>query len=641
MKKLIALLLALAMTVSMMAVAGAAPITNFNDYQTQANEIETYCIQHSQGAVDLNVLSNCIDGLLTNDNHGNLTPAVAKEWTSPDGGKTWVFTLRDDASWVDFEGNYMADCVADDFLWGMEFILNAAKNEAANTSMPIEMIEGAGEYYELTKAMVENDQTEEAMNLGLDLFLETVGMKADDDYTLTVTCVEPLAYFPTLATYCALSPVSGDLLADLGAEGYLKVTFDKLWYNGPYTITEYLQGNQKVFTANPLWYGYADGHTTFETVTVKMVESTDVAFQLYDAGELDHVDLNQSQLSTISGDTANKFNAFLTEARPTKYAYSFKLCWDKLDENGNPDLNWNTAIANTAFRRAIYFGIDWTDYLARVNAINPLSCINYGYTANAVATTSNGTDYTALVLEKLGLDPKSGKYDRYDAEKFAAYKAQAMEELTALGVTFPVVADFYIAGNNQTAKDTADVMAQLFSDYLGDDFVTLNIKTYVTSITTEVRNPQLASLYISGWGADFGDPVNFMGQETYGDDNAYFSISYNKINKVEEGVTTNGSEDLINIYKTFTEKVDAAKAITDDYDARLAAFVDAEVYHIENVIALPIYYNVAWQLTKVNDYTKVYSAYGMQATRYVDWETDDAGYTTEQYAEFAAAYAAE
>lgn len=637
MKKLLSLVLALAMIMSVAVVAGAAPITDFNDYQTQANEIETFCIQHSQGAVDLNVLSNCIDGLLTNDNHGSLKPAVATEWTSPDGGQTWVFTLREDASWVDYEGNYMADCVADDFLWGMEFILNAAKNEAANTSMPIEMIAGAGDYYELTKAM----EPEEAKKLGLDLFKETVAMSTDGDYSLTIGCVEPLAYFPTLAAYCALSPVSGDLLADLGAEGYLKVTYDKLWYNGPYTITEYVQGNQKVFTANPEWYGYADGHTTFNTVTVKMVESTDVAFGLYQSGELDYIELNQSNLDIIAKDENNPYHNYLVEARPTKYAYSMKFCWDKLDADGNPDINWNTAIANAAFRKAFYYGIDWTTYLGRINSINPLSCINYAYTANAVSTTTDGTDYTTLVKSALGLDDKSGSYDRYNPELFAQYKAQAIEELTALGVTFPVVCDYYISGSSQTAKDTADVMAQLFSDYLGDDFMVLNIKTYVSSLSSEVRTPQLGSIYISGWGADFGDPVNFMGQETYADDNAYFSQSYNKINKVVDGVTTMGASDLIETYKTFTELVNKAKSITDDQDARLAAFVEAEKYHIENVIALPMYYNVSWRLNKVNNYSQIYSAYGMQSTRYVDWETDDAGYTTEQYEAFKAAYNAE
>lgn len=643
MKKLLSLVLAVAMLVSMAAVANAAPITDFDDYQTTANEIETFCIQNSQSARDLNVLSNCIDGLLTNDNHGSLQPAIAKSWSTEDGGKTWVFNLRDDVSWVDYEGNYMTECIAEDFLWGLEFVLNDAKNGAANTSMPMEMIAGAADYYEYTAQLVKDEKTEEAMNLGLDKFLEMVGIEAPDDYTLIVTCVEPLAYFPTLATYCALSPISGDLLANLGADGYFAVTYDKLWYNGPYTITSYVAGNEKVFTKNPEWYGLVDdANTAFDTVTVHMVESLDTAYQLYLTGELDQINLTQSNLQTISSDPTNPYYNYLTEYLPTKYAWSVHFCYDKKNEDGTPDLNWNTAVANTAFRLAWYYGLDWTNYLKRTNAINPMNCNSYTYTARAVSTDSKGGDYTNMVLDRLGLK-YTETYDRRDAEKAAAYKAQAMEELSALGVTFPVQVDHYIAGNNQTSKDNADVMKQMFSDYLGDDFVVLNIKTYVSSVTTEVRTPQLASFYLTGWGADFGDPVNFMGQETYGEPNAYFSNTYSKINKLVDGKTTypDASKELLGTYQIFNQKVNAAKAITDDYDARLAAFADAEVYYIENALSIPFYNEVGWHLTKVNDYSKIYCAYGMQATRYVNWETNDEGYTTADYEAFKTAYEAE
>lgn len=637
MKKLLALVLALAMMATMVVSASAAPITDYKDYQTQANEMETFCIQHSQGAVDLNVLSNCIDGLLTNDNRGNLIGAVAKEWSSEDNGKTWTFVLRDDVTWVDYEGNYMADCVASDFLWGMEFILNAAKNEAANTSMPMEMIAGAAEYYDYTASL----PAEEAMALGLDVFCEMVGMSAPDDYTLVVECVDELAYFPTLATYCALSPVSGDLLADLGAEGYLNVTFDKLWYNGPYTITAFTQAMEKTLTANESWYGLADGNTTFNTVTVKMVESADAAYLLYESGEIDHISLSQSNLQTIYDNPEHPFHDYLTEYRPTKYAYSVHFCYDKLLEDGTPDVNWNTAVANKAFRLAWYYGLDWTPFLGRTNAINPLNCNNYTYTAKAVSTTTDGTDYTNLVLDRLGLSYSATEYTRVDPEKAAAYKAQAIEELTALGVTFPVVVDYYISGSSQTAKDSADTLAQVFSDCLGDDFVVLNTKTFVSSLAKEVRTPQLASIYLNGWGADFGDPVNFMGQETYQDTNAYYSSAYSKINLVEDGVTTNGAADLIAIYTEFTGMVKAAGAITDDHDARLAAFADAETFFIQNALTIPYFNEVGWQLTKVNDYSKIYCAYGMQATRYVNWETESDGYTTAAYDEIKAGFNAQ
>ena len=109
MKKIMALVLALMLVLGSVSFAAADEIKNFKDYQTQANEMETFCYHYSQAAVDLNVLSNCYEHLLTNDAAGALVPAAAKEWSSPDGGQTWIFKLNEDIVWVDYQGEYMAD----------------------------------------------------------------------------------------------------------------------------------------------------------------------------------------------------------------------------------------------------------------------------------------------------------------------------------------------------------------------------------------------------------------------------------------------------------------------------------------------------------------------------------------------------
>ena len=62
---------------------------------------------------------------------------------------------------------------------------------------------------------------------------------------------------------------------------------------------------------------------------------------------------------------------------------------------------------------------------------------------------------------------------------------------------------------------------------------------------------------------------------------------------------------------------------------------------LEHALVIPCSYEVGWELTKINNYSKVYSMYGMQAYRYVDWETNDAPYTTEEMEALAAAYNAQ
>ena len=612
-----------------MNFASAEEIKNFRNYETQAREMETFCYHYSQAAVDLNVLSNCYEHLLTNDSKGQLIPAAAKDFSSPDGGQTWVFHLKEGITWVDYKGEYMADCTSEDWLTGLEWVLNYAKNKSANTSMPIEMITGAADYYNYTKELTETEGEDAAKALGLDKFLEMVGIEAPDDYTLIYHCVDKLAYFPSVATYNCLAPLSADLIAEIGVDGYFGATYETMWYNGPYTITNYIYQNEKVLTKNESYIN-KDSVKLFDTVTIKMVESIDVAYEMFANGELDQIQLSASKLKTISEDENNPFHNYLVERRPTKYSYQIHLCYDKKNEDGTPDTAWNTAVANENFRLALYYGLDATNYLARTNSINPLSCQNFCYTANVVAVNSQGVDYTQLVRDEMGLQYSTEKFARYDADKAAAYKAAAIEELKAAGVELPVKMAYYISGSSTTAKENADVFANLIKTCLGDDLVVLDTKTYVSKLNTEVRDPQLASIYINGWGADFADPINFLGQETYGEDNAYYSQYYSKINNATD-------EKLIAEYKEFTELVNAAKAITDDTDARYAAFAKAEAYMLEHAFAIPWSYEVVWAITRVSDYSKIYTAYGNQSERYVNWETKADGYYTQaEYAEFAA-----
>ena len=620
MKKYLSFVLALVLVLTSIAfTASADEIKDLRAYETIAREMETWCYHYSQAAVDLNVLSNFYDHLLTNDASGALVPCVAKEWSSPDGGETWIFKLNEGVTWVDYQGNYKADCTAQDWITGLEWVLNYGKNQAANTSMPIEMIKGAGDYYAYTKELGE----EEAKKLGTEKFLEMVGIEAPDDYTLIYHCVDKLSYFPSVACYNCLAPLSAKLIEEIGVDGYFGVDYTTMWYNGPYTCSEYIYQNEKVLSKNEAYWN-KDNVKLFDTVTIKMVESADVAFQWFSAGDLDYIDLNQANLSTIYNNENNEFHDNLVEARPTKYSYQIHFCWDKKNEDGSADTNWNTAVANENFRLALYYGLDATDYLARTNFIHPLSCQNFCYTANAVSVNSEGKDYTQLVRDELGLQYDSEKFARRDETKANEYKAKAIEELTAAGVELPVKMAYYISGSSQTAKDTADTFAQLISDCLGDDLVVLDVHTYVSKLNTEVRDPQLASIYINGWGADFADPVNFLGQETYGDDNAYYSKAYSKINNATD-------ETLIATYQEFTDMVNTAKAITDDLDARYAAFAKAEAYMLQHALVIPWSYEVTWKVTSINEYSKIYTAYGNQSERYVNWETNSDLYTTEDY----------
>ena len=592
-----------------------------------SRELETFNILYSQRGEDSENLTNLVDGLLEVDEKGKLVPCIAEEWGTEDNGLTWTFKIRQGVKWVDVNGNEMADCNAQDFAAGLEWVLNFHKNDSSNTSMPIEMIKGASEYYEYTKSL----SKEEAYALGAgegSKFREMVGLETPDDYTVVYTCISPKPYFDSLGAYACLYPAPQALIDELGGpDAFKSMNNENMWYNGCYTMTSYIQGNEKTYTKNPLYWDTEC--KLFDSVIFKMIESSEIGYQLYENGEVDHCGLTESQLNTIAKDPNHKFYNYLVPATPNKYSYQIHFNYNKKNEDGTPDKNWNTAIANEAFRKSIYYGLDMTDYWKRSNAIDPLSCENNFYTMKGLCYTSDGKDYLELVEKEMGLPESDGKTPRrVDKAKAEELKKQAMEELKALGVTFPVSLDHYISGSSQAALDSANVLKQCFTNSLGDDYIVLNIKTYIKSNRQEVFIPHLHSVALNGWGADYGDPQNYLGQEVYGNDNAYYSANYSYINELTEETPEN--KVLLDTYKEYTKMVEDADAITDDLDARYAAYAKAEAYLLDHVLVLPCNYSIGWCLSKIDNDTKMYAMYGAQNEKIKNWATNSAGYTSEE-----------
>ena len=596
-------------------------------------EMQTFNILYSQTMEDFANLCNMVDSLMEIDNYSRIVPCIAESYTTNEDKSVWTFQIRDGVKWVDVNGNEKADCTSQDFATAMEWILNFHKNESSQTSDFLIMLEGANEYYEYTKTLSE----EEAFALTAEegsVFKEMVGVETPDANTLIYRCIGSRPYWDSLST--CLWPMSQAMVDELGGPAGVKaMNNENMWYNGCYTMTSYVQGNEKIFTKNPLYWD--QDCELFNTVTVKMVESNDTMYQLYQSGEIDTVTLTESNLKTIYDDPENPYHDYLVE-NPATGTYQIHFNYDKHLEDGTPDVNWNTAIANEAFRLSWYYGLDLTEYWKRTNSINPLSCENEFYSMTGLAYTSDGTDYTELVRQELGLPEIDGQtVARLDADKAEQYKQQAIEELTALGVTFPVEVDFFISGGNQTALDTANVLSQCFSDSLGDDYVQFNINTYVSSASQEVYTPKLQSFVFNGWTPGVNDPTNYLDTVLYDAVNAYYSDTYSNIVDVEETETT---KDLIDTYKEFTAMAEEAKAINDDMDARYQACAEAEAYLISHALVLPAYHSSSWCLTKINPYSKIHAPFGGLNEKMKNWETNADGYTTEEIEAIKAEYEA-
>ena len=617
---------------------GATPLKEFISFESGNRELESWNMLYTQKAEDANVVTNLWDGLLSFDRYGKVVPAIASSWEHNEDATVWTFHLRDDVDWVDCNGEVKAHLTSKDFLVGFEWVMNAIKNEANNTSMPNDTIVGAYEYYELTKEAGDAaaDMTYE------DMLAAGVGIEAPDDYTLVFTCPSACPYFDTVAAYNSFYPVAPALIEELGVDGFRSCDNTTMWYNGPYVVEEYIQGNTKSYIPNPNYYDAANV-SRFERFTVTMISDGSISLQLYQNRELDEVDLGESSITTIQSDPSNEYNQQLCEKRAKKFSYCFIFNYDKKNTDGTPDENWNKAIANKAFRQCFSKGMVLNKFFARYNPINPLKCENDFFTMKGLCYTSDGTDYTNLVAKEMGLDGEA--YDGKTMKRLRAnngditeLKKQAMEELSAIGVTFPVHCSYYILAGSTSALDSATVLKQCFTDSFGDDFIVLDIETFVSSTMKEVVAPKLQSFVHMGWGADFGDPINFLTQIIVHDDNAYYSCNMTNI----AGIVNNGpasyQKDLVAAYEKFTDLVNEGRAIVDDTDARYAAFAKAEAYFLDENLIFPTVYDITWCLTHVNEYSKINAMYGPCNYKAVNWETSEEAYTTEQYDAFAAAF---
>jgi len=591
--------------------SGPEKVRTLIDWNDQAHEMETFMYLNSENASDGRVLGNCWEGLLTTDAHAVIQPLIATSYEHTPDAMTWTFHLRDDVKWVNYDGEVVADLTSEDFLTGIEWTLNYWKNNAKHVQMLVATIAGAQEYFDYTRD--ELDQEKGYATKGTDeKFLETVGVSAPDATTLVFQLKAPAPYFASVIMGSCGYPLSQKQVDQMGVEGVLGQNNETMWYNGPYIIKEYIQNNSKTFVPNPNYWN--PEVVSFDEVRVVMTEDTIADDTLFMNGEIDRCTLSESNLRMIYENESHEWHNNLVQVRDSPFAYQIHFNFNKLNKDGTPDDNWNKAVNNEAFRQAFRYGVDLEPYWARFNFIDPESNRLETFTAAEVATFSNGQDYSDRVIEILGVQD-----GRYDADKGAAYVAQAKEELAAAGVTFPIELAYYIKAGDATASDNATVLKQCIEDCFGKDFVSVKIDTFVTSSTQEVFALHLQSINTSGWGADYRDPENPLAQLVLNNDNAYYAVRMDFENDALPEVKAQ--------WQTYTDMVNEACAITDDLDKRYEAQAQAEAYLMDKALIIPLRCPyTAWAMTKENCFTHPRNSY-----KYVNWDVQSEPYTTEEY----------
>lgn len=102
-----------------LAACGNSNASNTYSY-VYSNDPDTLDYVNSNRATTSDVIANLVDGLLENDEYGNLVPSIAEDWTVSKDGLTYTYKLRKDAKWYTSDGEEYSEVKAQDFVTGLK-----------------------------------------------------------------------------------------------------------------------------------------------------------------------------------------------------------------------------------------------------------------------------------------------------------------------------------------------------------------------------------------------------------------------------------------------------------------------------------------------------------------------------------------
>lgn len=484
-----------------------------------------------------NEIQHAVTEGLTRNTAGDVKPGIAESWDESEDGLTYTFHLRKDAKWSDGE-----PITAADFEYSWKRLVNP------ETASP----------YAFIGDCLKNGQAIEQGNMDV----EELGVKAVDDTTLEVTLEHPTSYFLSLiGSSGQYAPLRQDIVEKYGTD--FAATSEKNVYSGPFVMTS-SEDNVWTFAKNDNYWD--KDSINLDKCELNYVENTDTQLSMYEAGDLDYVQV------------------------PTAYVSDYK---DKAEvfANGNVDFCYinsksdNPVLGNKNFRLALNYALNRNDYNKLANADT--------YTAfNGLVfpgLQAKGTTYG----EAYDLNSYSYPLDG-DQEKATEYLNAAMQELgiaNASDITVEVVTT-----DADSSKRIVETLQEQWQNALG-----INVKirqvTYA-DIYGKVFPEHDYEIGYGGWGSDYDDPYSYL--ELFKGDSSY---NYSQYENPEVDQLLIASQDEPDTDKRMDELNQVEQDILAD-----GAFVPLQarnVYYMldDDTTGINFYYcslNIDWVYADVN-----------------------------------------
>ncbi len=176
------------------------------------NNPRTLDPQTANDSSSCEIIANMFEGLLKIDKDGNIQNAVAESYNVSEDGLTYTFDLRQDVYWYNGE-DFEAACTAKDFVFAFQRLFKPATKS-----------KNAGDFFCIKNA--------ESINKGYITDLNQLGVKAENDYKLTITLEKPNPSFPVLLTTAPAMPCNEEFYNS--TSGKYGLYADAIASNGPF-----------------------------------------------------------------------------------------------------------------------------------------------------------------------------------------------------------------------------------------------------------------------------------------------------------------------------------------------------------------------------------------------------------------------
>jgi len=414
--------------------------------------------------VSINIIGTLFLGLTAFDGD-QVVPQLATDWETPDNGKTWVFHMRDDAVWVNYnpgtgEFTEIGPVTAADVVYGVKRSLDP---RTAST-------------YAYTLYNISNGtdiNTSDLVGEDLDNLVASAGVEALDDYTVQFTLGSEAGFFPAIAGMWVARPMPQAVIEDKG-ERWVEPGF--IVTNGPYALEEWAHDDHLNLVKNPYYYD-AD-NVQIERIEGIMVTEASTTMALYEAGELDTIGDTSSiplpDMERIQSDPTLS-QEYKREPDLSTYYYGFV--------NNKPPFD------NVLVRKAFSAAIDRQSIVDNVTKGGQIPATHFAPPGI----------FGAPPADEVGIG--------YDPEQAKAWLAEAgYPNCEGLG-------DVILMHNTSEGHaQIAQAAQQMWKEVLNCDVTIENQEwtVYLNTLNSDSPLEDAPHIFRMGWGADYPDENNWV-----------------------------------------------------------------------------------------------------------------------------------